>query len=92
MIAAAIAGLATRMYLWLLDAWRFMNNPYFDDPRYVKLMRETSERRKTAAGHSRISARSAGNRTMSNAAMEAKGTHAAATSGRPGAPDSPEPE
>ena len=72
MVVVAIVGFAFWIILGLLDVWRFVKNPYCNDPRYIRLMREISYRLEMAQAHSKIAARSVGKREEFHAAMEAK--------------------
>jgi hypothetical protein len=92
MVVVAIVGFAFWVTLGLHYAWRFMKNPYFDDPRYIRLMRETAYRRNMAEKHSKMAARSVGKQAVFPATMEAKWKEAADNPGRHVEPDPPEPE
>lgn len=92
MVVVAIAGFACWVLLELLDFWRFIKNPYRNDPRYITLMRETSYRLKMAEVHSKMAAHSAGRWAEFHAAMNAKWKQAAYFPRRPVEPDPPEPE
>jgi hypothetical protein len=92
MVIVAIVGFALSVILGLLDVWRFMKNPYHDDPRVVWLMRERAHARKIAEKHSKMAARSVGKHAVFHAAMEAKWREAADNFRLHVEPDPPEPE
>jgi hypothetical protein len=92
MVVVTIAGITFSMILGLVDLWQFLKNPYRDDPRYIKIMRERANRLKKAEEHFKMAAHSVGKRAMFHAAMEAKWNEAADTPLHPIEPDPPEPE
>ena len=92
MLVVAIVGLALWMTLGLSDAWRFIKNPYYDDPRYIKIMRQAAFARSMTEKHSKMATRSAGKQAVFHAAMAAKWKEAAANPGLRVEPDPPEPE
>ena len=92
MAFVAIVGIAFWAIPGLLHVWRLMNNPYYDDPRYIGLMRNLDYRRSMAEKHARIAARSVGEKRMFHVEMEAKWRDAAMSPGRAVEPDPPEPQ
>ena len=87
MVAVAIVG----VFLGLIRAgWyvvRFLQNPYLDDPRYIRAMRN-----REAEIHAEKEARSTGKKAAFHAAMKAKWERAARDLRLPVDPDPPEPE
>lgn len=92
MVIVAIVGFAFWVILALLDGWRFLQNPYFDDPRYIRMVREIAYCRKMADEHSKMAARAVGKQALFHAAMETKWKEAADNPGLHVEPDPPEPE
>jgi hypothetical protein len=84
----AVAIIAFVFYL-LLDLYRFSKNPYKDDPRYIRLMRESAYRLNMAKEHAKRAALSAGKQADYHAAMAAKWKEAAYLLSRPVEPDPP---
>ena len=89
MVTVAVVGLVLGPLLAIL---RFLRNPYFDDPRYIKLMRETEFRLEMAKAHSKEAARSVGKKAEFHLRMEAKWRQAANDHVSPVESDPPEPE
>ncbi len=88
-VTVAAVGLALGP---LLDTFRFLRNPYFDNPRYIKLMRETDYRLEIAKAHSKEAVRSVGKKAVFHSMMEEKWRQAAFDHVSPVEPDPPEPE
>ena len=83
MVTVVVVGLVLGPLLAIL---RFLHNPYFDDPRYIKLMRETEFRLEMAKSHSREAARSVGKKAEFHLLMAAKWEQAAYIMGAPWSP------
>ena len=87
MVAVAIVGASLGLVRAGWYVMRLLQNPYLDDPRYIRAMR-----RREAEIHAEKEAKSAGKKAEFHAAMRAKWERAARDLRLPVEPDPPEPE
>ena len=88
LLLVTLVGLVMGPVLGLL---RFLQNPYFDSPRYLRVMRENNVRLDTARAHFKEAARSSGKKARYHLMMKDKWEEAASNFVDPVEPDPPPP-